>query len=147
MYILCFVLFNFSLVKESHVVALEMMPTMAIKMATSTGLCVLMTCTADLVTPEKKKILIFSSVVWSRAWFIWAPFIFILKMYDTVLPLTVFATLVVIGGILMTIINHSHSKSYKKVDSNQNYSHEKISTIVLNDLNSESIEKFEKIQV
>lgn len=97
-------------VQESHVVALEMMPSMAIKVATSTGLCLLMACTADLVSSEKKKILMFSAVIWSRAWFLWAPFIFVLKIYDPVLPLTVFATLIVIGGILMSVVNYSHDE-------------------------------------
>lgn len=101
-------------VQESHVVALEMMPSMAIKVATSTGLCLLMVCTADLVTPEKKKTLMFSAVIWSRAWFIWAPFIFLLKIYDPVLPLTVFATLIVVGGLLMSLVNYSHDGSDTK---------------------------------
>lgn len=106
--------FFINLVKETHVVALEMIPSMAIKMATSTGLSILSTCTADLVAAEKKKILMFSAVVWSRAWFLWAPFIFVLKSYDVILPLTIFATLIVIGGILTSIVNHSHHKNHKK---------------------------------
>lgn len=104
----------FQTVQESHVVALEMMPSMAIKVATSTGLCLLMACTADLVATEKKKTLMFSAVIWSRAWFLWAPFIFTLKKYDPVLPLTVFATLIVVGGALMTLINYSNDDSKKK---------------------------------
>lgn len=33
-----------------------------------------------------------------------------LKIYDPVLPLTVFATLIVIGGILMSVVNYSHNE-------------------------------------
>lgn len=98
--------------KVTHVVALEMAPTMAIKVSTSIGMCVLTVCTADLVSSERKKILVFSSTVWARAWFVWAPFIFLLKNYDLALPLTVFATLSVVGGILMVIIHQNQYKVY-----------------------------------
>lgn len=108
-------IYLFSTVQDSHVVALEMIPSMAIKLATSTGLCLLMACTADLVSPEKKKMLMFSAAIWSRAWFLWAPFIFVLRKYDPVLPLTVFATLIVIGGILMSVVNYSHNVGKKKI--------------------------------
>lgn len=100
--------------KETHVVALEMAPTLAIKTATSIGMCVLTVCTIDLVCAERKKILMFSSTVWARAWFVWAPFIFVLKSYDVVLPLTAFATLSVAGGILMVIIHQNQYKAYLK---------------------------------
>lgn len=97
-------------VKETHIVALEMAPTMAIKIATSIGLCVLTVCTVDLVSAERKKILAFSTTVWARTWFIGAPFIFMLK--KAYLPLTVFATLSVVGGILMVIIHQNQYKVY-----------------------------------
>lgn len=92
--------------QETHVVALEMFPTMGIKLATSTGLCLLTVCTGQLVPIEKKGILMLSVTVWARGWFLWAPIIFMLKVYDTILPLTMFATLSVVGGILMCIVNH-----------------------------------------
>lgn len=98
--------------KVTHVVALEMMPSIAIKIATSASLSVLTTCTAELVVAEKKKTLMVSTVIWARAWFLWAPFIGALKVYGTYAPLTVFATLAVIGGILTSIINHSHHRSH-----------------------------------
>lgn len=85
---------------------------MAIKIATSIGMCVLTVCTVDLVSAERKKILVFSSTVWARAWFVWAPFIFMLKSYDIALPLTVFATLSVVGGILMVVIHQNQYKVY-----------------------------------
>ena len=90
---LCKIYSYFFKVKETQVVALEMAPTMAIKITTSIGMCVLTVCTIDLVSAERKKVLMFSSTIWARAWFVWAPFIFLLKKYDVVLPLTVFATL------------------------------------------------------
>lgn len=110
-----------------------MIPSMAIKMATSTGLCILMTCTADLVTQEKKKMLMLSAVIWSRAWFLWAPFIFVLRMYDNVLPLTVFATLIVFGGILMSVVNYSHLKSFKEVNQAKNSQEKKPNIVTISD--------------
>lgn len=104
----------FSVVKELHVVALEMAPTCAIKTATSIGMCVLTACTVELVSAERKKILMFSSTVWARAWFLWAPFIYVLRVYDVVLPLIVFATLSVVGGILMIIIHQNQYSAYLK---------------------------------
>lgn len=100
------------LVKETHVVALEMAPTLAIKTATSIGMCVLTVCTIDLVVNERKRILMFSATVWSRAWFVWAPFIFVLQSYDIILPLTVFATLSVVGGLLLVLVHANQYKTY-----------------------------------
>lgn len=89
-----------------------MAPTLAIKTATSIGMCVLTVCTAELVAADRKKILMFSSTVWARAWFLWAPFIFVLKTYDVVLPLSAFATLSVVGGVLMVFIHQNQYKTY-----------------------------------
>lgn len=111
LFILLFLLI-FCLVQETHVVALEMAPTLAIKTATSIGMCVLTVCTVELVCAERKKILVFSSTVWARAWFLWAPFIFVLRTYDVVLPLTIFATLSVVGGLLMVVIHQNQYKTY-----------------------------------
>lgn len=44
--------------------------------------------------------------------FLWAPFIFVLKTYDVVLPLTIFATLSVVGGVLMVVIHSNQYKAY-----------------------------------
>lgn len=103
---------RFAVVTEPHWVALEMAPTLAIKVTTSIGMCVLTVCTADLVSADRKKILMFSSTVWARAWFLWCPFIFLLKSYDIVLPLTIFATLSVVGGALMLLIHQNQYKAY-----------------------------------
>lgn len=94
------------LVPELYVVLLEMIPTMAIKLATSTCMSVLTLCTADLVSMERKKMLMLSVIVWARSWFLWAPFIFPLRVYFAILPLTVFGTLSILGGLLMCIVNY-----------------------------------------
>lgn len=96
-----------------------MIPSIAIKVATSSSLSILTTCTVDLVDPEKRKTLMFSAAVWARAWFLWAPFIGVTKKYGATMPLTIFATLAVVGGILTSLINHSHHRSHKKTYSAQ----------------------------
>lgn len=103
-----------SIVKRHHIVALEMIPSILIKVATSSSMSVLTTCTVDLVSAEKKKTLQFTSSIWARAWFLWAPFIGLAKVYGPTAPLWIFATLAVIGGILTSIINHSHHRNHKK---------------------------------
>lgn len=100
--------------KLHHIVALEMIPSILIKIATSSTLSILTACTVDLVAAEKKKTLMFSSAVWARAWFLWVPFIGMAKVYGPTVPLWIFATLAVIGGILTSIINHSHHRNHKK---------------------------------
>lgn len=99
--------------KLYHIVALEMIPSIAIKIATSSSLSILTTCTADLVAADKKKTLMFSAAVWARAWFLWVPFIGMAKVYGPTAPLTIFATLAVMGGCLTSVINHSHHRSHK----------------------------------
>lgn len=91
-----------------------MAPTLAIKIASSVGMCVLTACTAELVAADRKKMLMFSSTVWARAWFLWAPFVNVLKSFDVILPLTVFATLSVIGGLIMVVIHQNQYKTYLK---------------------------------
>lgn len=98
--------------QETHVVALEMAPTLAIKTATSIGMCVLTVCTVELVCAERKKILMFSCTVWARAWFLWAPFIFVLRTYDVILPLTIFGGLSVVGGALLVLIHRNQYRVY-----------------------------------
>lgn len=106
--------------KLHHVVALEMIPSIFIKIASSTSLSILTTCTVDLVSAEKKKTLMFTSAIWARGWFLWAPFIGNARVYGPTVPLWIFATLAVIGGILTSIINHSHHRNHKKQTTGEN---------------------------
>lgn len=98
----------------TQIVALEMLPCIAIKIATSSSLSILTTCTSELVDPERQKTLQFSASVWARAWFLWAPYINTAKSYGPLVPLSIFATLSVVGGMLTSIINHSHHKNHQK---------------------------------
>lgn len=96
--------FIFFSVKDTHIVALTMIPCIFIKITTSTGMAVLTTSSADLVLPDKKKILMFSCAIWARGWFMWAPFIGATSFYGVLVPLTIFAALSVVGGCLIICI-------------------------------------------
>lgn len=112
-----FLLFQFCIflsVYFTQIVALEMLPCIAIKIATSSSLSILTTCTSELVDPERQKTLQFSASVWARAWFLWAPYINTTKSYGPLIPLTIFATLSVVGGLLTSVINHSHHRNHQK---------------------------------
>lgn len=74
------------------------------KMAVSCSQSILFTCTAELVEPKKRKILVFSCVVWARIWLLTAPYIGTLIEIHQLLPLSVFGLLSAIGGIATCLI-------------------------------------------
>lgn len=98
----------------THIVALTMIPCIVIKITTSAAMAILTTCSADLITPEKRKMLMFSSAIWARTWFLWAPFLGTVSSYGMLVPLTIFAIMSVLGGGLFLIIdNFSKQKRTK----------------------------------
>lgn len=74
------------------------------KMAVSCSQSILFTCTTELVEPEKRKILVFSCIVWARIWLLSAPYIGALMEIQQLLPLSVFGLLSAIGGIATILI-------------------------------------------
>ncbi len=74
------------------------------KIAVSCSQSILFTCTAELVTPEKRKILIFSCIVWARMWLLTAPYIGALTQIHQLLPLSIFGLLSAIGGVCTYLI-------------------------------------------
>ncbi|XP_037033782.1 organic cation transporter protein-like isoform X2 [Bradysia coprophila] len=75
------------------------------KIAVSCSQSILFTCTAELVSAEKRKILIFSCVVWARMCLLTAPFIGALSAVHQVLSLSVFGILNIFGGFAMSILS------------------------------------------
>ncbi len=75
------------------------------KIAVSCSQSILFACTAELIAPEKRKILIFSCTVWARIWLLTAPYIGALMDEHQLLPLSIFGTLSVIGGIATFLIS------------------------------------------
>lgn len=98
-------------VDTNHRVVLLMLCSMVSKIAISSTLAILTTCTTELVCPEKKKICGFSTIVFARMWLLCAPFIGATIYYGQLIPQTSFSTLTIIGGILSTLISSSRTIS------------------------------------
>lgn len=131
-------------VRENRRVGIEMIASILLKTSTSCALSVLTTCTTQLVVPEKRKILMFSVNVWGRTWFLAAPFVNYLKEFGRVVPLSAFATLSVIGGVLVAVINKTifRINSQEQLNKTQSTDSITISTISIGttsptDLNKE----------
>ncbi|XP_068152640.1 solute carrier family 22 member 4 isoform X2 [Drosophila tropicalis] len=86
-------------------VALLMCSAMVSKMAISTTLSILTTCTVELVTDDKKKITAFSTICWARFWLLGAPFIGSTVVFGQLIPQTAFASLAIWGGICTALIS------------------------------------------
>jgi hypothetical protein len=52
-----------------------MVTSMASKIAISSTLAILMTCTTEIVSPNKRKLCGYTSQVWTRVWLLSAPFV------------------------------------------------------------------------
>ena len=81
-----------------------MLTAMVSKVAISSTLAVLTTCTTELVCAEKKRICGFSTIVYARTWLLCAPFIGATIVFGDLIPQTALSTLSIIGGILSMLI-------------------------------------------
>lgn len=86
-------------------VALLMCSAMVSKMAISTTLSILTTCTVELVSDDKKKITSFSTICWARFWLLGAPFIGSTVIFGQLIPQTAFASLAIWGGLCTVLIS------------------------------------------
>lgn len=86
------------------------------KMTVSCSQSILITCTTELVPPEKRKILVFSCLIWARIWSTSAPYIGVLLDVHQLLPLSVFGILSAIGGVATYVINTPKTIAKKSVD-------------------------------
>lgn len=71
---------------------LLMVTSMASKIAISTTLSILMTCTTEIVSPEKRRLCGYTSTIWTRIWLLSAPFVGATSIFGQI-------------GILITIQN------------------------------------------
>ncbi|XP_037924364.1 solute carrier family 22 member 7-like [Hermetia illucens] len=108
-----------STMKESKQAGLEIIFCTGLKIANALSMSILITCTGELVTEEKRPILMFSVVTWSRIWLLIAPFIIALSTIHKLIPVTIFAGLAVINGLFMCYINEQF----------WNFSHPKIERV------------------
>lgn len=102
-------------------VPLQMLTAMSSKITISLTLAVLTTCTQELVAgpPSKKKLLVFSAVVWGRIWFMGAPLIGAFNAYGKYVPQTIYAMISLVGGLLSMMITSPRTcpkKSKKEVN-------------------------------
>lgn len=81
-----------------------MCTAMVSKMAISSTLAILTTCTIELVPPEKRRICAFSTIVWARFWLLWGPFIGVTIIFGQFVPQTAFASLAIVGGLITMLI-------------------------------------------
>jgi hypothetical protein len=74
---LCRSYFNFALLSVSKFnrLILLMTTSSASKIAISSTLALLMTCTTEIVSPEKRRLCGYTSTVWTRVWLLSAPFV------------------------------------------------------------------------
>lgn len=86
-----------------------MCSAMVSKIAISSTLAMLTTCTTELVCDEKKKICAFSTIVWARIWLLTAPFVGATIIFGQLVPQTAFATLSIIGGLLTMLITSART--------------------------------------
>lgn len=107
-------------------VPLQMLTAMSSKVTISLTLAVLTTCTHELVAADKKKLLVFSAVVWGRIWFMGAPLIGAFNVYGKFVPQTIYAIISLVGGVLSMMI--TSPRTCPKVTRAQQHSIE-ISTI------------------
>lgn len=90
-------------------VAILMAISMVSKVAISSTLAILTTCTTELVRDEKKKICAFSTVVWARIWLLSAPFVGATVVFGRWVPQTAMATMSIVGGLLTMAISSPRS--------------------------------------
>ncbi|XP_067616056.1 organic cation transporter protein isoform X2 [Eurosta solidaginis] len=92
-------------------VILWMLIAVVPKISVSCGLSMLQACLADFMPVNKKQPFVFSVVTWARIWLLTAPFINVLKIVDTALPLTIFSVLSVIAGVCTCLLQAPKEKN------------------------------------
>lgn len=75
------------------------------KIAISSTLAMLTTCTTELVCPEKKNICALSTIVWARIWLLTAPFVGATIIFGRLIPQTAMGSLAILGGLLTMAIS------------------------------------------
>lgn len=93
---------------------------MGTKIAISSTLAILTTCTTELVSADKKRMCAFSTIVWARIWLLCAPFIGATSIFGQFVPQTALGVMSVIGGFITMLISSPRTlpKSNKQQQSN-----------------------------
>ncbi|XP_036322613.1 solute carrier family 22 member 3 [Rhagoletis pomonella] len=96
-----------SSLKSSRRVAIEMLFWMFLKFANAVTFAVLATCTGEIVSPEKRALLMFSVLIHSRFWLIFGPSISVTMQIHNLIPITVLTSLALATGILLCFLDRS----------------------------------------
>ncbi|XP_075146072.1 solute carrier family 22 member 3-like [Haematobia irritans] len=98
-------------VKESRKAAYELLFWLILKMLNSASLVVLTACTGQMVSPEKRPMLMLSAGCFSRFWLTVVPFTLVVGKIHYLLPMTMFATAAISNGIIMCYFNRHFQKN------------------------------------
>lgn len=82
-----------------------MVTSMASKISISTTLSLLMTCTTEIVSPEKRWLLGYTSTIWTRVWLLSAPFVGSTSIFGQLVPQTAMSCLNLLGSIFTSLID------------------------------------------
>ncbi|EDV90843.1 solute carrier family 22 member 1 [Drosophila grimshawi] len=86
-------------------VGLELILWMLLKCAHAASIAVLTTCTGEMVSPEKRVLLMFSVVSFARLCLVFSPMVSTLIVVHRLLPITIIATVGWIYGLIMCFLN------------------------------------------
>ncbi|XP_055588596.1 organic cation transporter protein [Uranotaenia lowii] len=98
-------------------VVLLMLTAMVSKVTISSCLAILTTCTTEVVSDCKKKGAAYSSICWARIWLLCAPFLGATIIFGQLIPQTVFASLTILGGIIVGSIHSPRTHPNAKKNS------------------------------
>ncbi|XP_067615966.1 uncharacterized protein [Eurosta solidaginis] len=96
-----------SSLKSSRRVGFEMIFWIFLKFSNAVTFAVLATCTGEIVASEKRDTLMFSVLTHSRFWLIFGPYIATTIQIHHLIPITIFASLAVLTGLLLCFLNRA----------------------------------------
>jgi hypothetical protein len=96
-----------------------MLTAMVTKVAISSTLAILTTCTVEIVVPAKRRMVAYSTIVWARIWLLTCPYIGATTVFGQLVPQTAFAILSIIGALLTNLI--ATPRTHPKEDKSSNY--------------------------
>lgn len=98
---------------------LLMVTSMASKIAISTTLSILMTCTTEIVSPDKRRLCGYTSTIWTRVWLLSAPFVGSTSIFGQLVPQVALSCLNLVGSIFTSLIDTP--QTIKKSSNEKNF--------------------------
>ncbi|XP_017856517.1 PREDICTED: solute carrier family 22 member 7 [Drosophila arizonae] len=91
--------------RNSRRVGLELIFWMLLKFANAASIAVLTTCTGEMVSPEKRVLLMLSVVSFGRICLVFSPLLSTLTVVHRLLPISIIATVGWVYGLFMRLLN------------------------------------------